>query len=107
MSFRSKQQIIRQPEGQYVKGRWVKSGDTVLEIMASVQPATNDDMQNLPEGKRIERAVRIYTDALLRVDDNTGDVLLWLGTEYRIIAQARFRMGVISHYRYYAVSEQL
>ena len=44
MSFRSKQQIIRQPEGQYVKGRWVKGGDTVLEIMASVQPATNDDM---------------------------------------------------------------
>ena len=44
MSFRSKHQIIRQPEGQYVKGRWVKGGDTVLEIMASVQPATNDDM---------------------------------------------------------------
>lgn len=108
MSFRSKQQIIRQPDGQYVKGRWVKGGDTTMEIMASVQPATNDDTQNLPEGKRIERAVRIYTDALLNVDgaDNNGDVLVWQGRHYRVIAVAPYRSNVISHYRYLAAEAE-
>lgn len=109
MSFRSRQQIIRQADGEYIDGRWVKGGDTRLEITASVQPASNDDMQNLPEGKRIGRAVRIYTDALLNTDgaDNNGDVLVWQGRHYRVIAVAPYRSGVISHYRYLAAEAAL
>ena len=118
MGLRKQHTIRRFADGAYIKGRWQKGVETqTLVIAASVQPIRNDERENLPEGKRMGRAVKIYTDALLRVDDNMGDallrvddnmgdVLLWLGTEYRIIAQARFQMGIISHYRYYAVSEQ-
>lgn len=107
MGLRKQHAIRRFADGAYIKGRWQAGAPSeMLLINASVQPIRNDERENLPEGKRMGRAVKIYTDALLRVDDNMGDVLLWLGTEYRIIAQARFQMGVISHYRYYAVSEQ-
>ena len=60
------------------------------------------------EGKRIERAVRIYTDALLNVDgaDNNGDVLVWQGRHYRVIAVAPYRSNVISHYRYLAAEAE-
>lgn len=107
MGLRKQHAIRRFTDGAYIKGRWQAGAPSeMLLINASVQPIRNDERENLPEGKLMGRAVKIYTDALLRVDDNMGDVLLWLGTEYRIIAQARFQMGVISHYRYYAVSEQ-
>lgn len=108
MSFRKPQTVKRFAGGKYVKGRWVADEESeTLQIMASVQPVTNDDMQNLPEGKRIERAVKIYTDELLRVEgtDEQGDIILWQGREYRVIAIAPNQMGVISHYRYYAVTE--
>lgn len=106
-SFRRPQTIRRYTDGSYVKGKWVAGQDcTELQILASVQPMTNSDMQHLPEGKRIKRGVKIYTSELLKVDgtDNQGDELLWLGIAYRVIAVAMYQMGVISHYRYYAVT---
>ena len=82
MGLRKQHTIRRFADGAYIKGRWQQGTETqTLVIAASVQPIRNDERENLPEGKRMGRAVKIYTDALLRVDDNMGDVLLWLGTE--------------------------
>jgi len=107
MSFRKPQTVKRFAGGRYVKGRWVADEESeTLQIMASVQPVTNDDMQNLPEGKRIERAVKIYTDELLRVEgtDEQGDVILWQGREYRVIAIAPNQMTFITSLKAFAIT---
>lgn len=115
-SFRRPVQVIRRGEGQWVDGRWVAGGDEApITIMASVQPATLSDydtLQALPEGRRVEAMVRIYTDAVLNVagaDGTNGDRVVWphgpRPGKYLVRAVSPWQSGVISHYRYLAVLE--
>ncbi|MCA7086052.1 hypothetical protein K7G19_20900 [Cupriavidus sp. DB3] len=84
--------------------------------MASVQPATlsedYDTLQALPEGRRVEAMIRVYTDAVLAVAgaaDTNGDRIVWphgpRPGNYLVRAVSPWQSGVISHYRYLAVLE--
>lgn len=116
-SFRRPVQVIRRGAGQWVAGRWIEGADGPLDtIMASVQPATlsedYDTLQALPEGRRVEAMVRVYTDAVLAVAgaaDTNGDRIVWphgpRPGNYLVRAVSPWQSGVISHYRYLAVLE--
>lgn len=115
-SFRRPVQVIRRAAGQWVGGRWVEGPDGPADtIMASVQPATlsdDDTLQALPEGRRVEAMVRVYTDAVLTVagaDNTNGDRVVWphgpRPGHYLVRAVSPWQSGVISHYRYLAVLE--
>lgn len=115
-SFRRPVQMIRRGAGQWVAGRWIDGADGPPHtIMASVQPAALSDydtMQALPEGRRVEAMVRVYTDAVLAVAgaaDTNGDRIVWphgpRPGNYLVRAVSPWQSGVISHYRYLAVLE--
>jgi hypothetical protein len=109
--IRSPQSILIRSPGQRVNGVWQNGAETPGTIIASVQPATasdNDQMQNLLGGKRIERAVRIYTAERLNVageNRSNGDVLLWQGARYIVSAVGQWRTTPLRHYRYIAIKE--
>jgi len=109
MSFRKPHQIILCGEGKYVQGKWVDGMEQEpITIMASVQPATAgdyDQMRAEPGGRRIERMVRMYTDARLPVageDGSNGAILLWEGGRYVLIAVSPWRSTALAHFRYLA-----
>lgn len=50
-------------------GYWVEGSSTDSSIVASVQPASGEELQVLPEGERTKRAIRVYTATELRTTD--------------------------------------
>lgn len=109
--IRSPQSIMTRAPGQRVNGVWQDGAETPGTIIASVQPASlsdNDQLQNMLGGKRIERAVRIYTNSRLNVageNGSNGDILIWQGTRYVISAVGQWRTTPLRHYRYIAIKE--
>lgn len=110
--FRKPYQIIPRAEGEYVQGKWVDGLELEpVTILASVQPASAgdyDQMRAEPGGRRIERMVRIYTDAVLQVageDDTNGAILLWEGGRYLVIGVSPWRSTALAHFRYLAAQE--
>lgn len=114
MTFRKKVTIRPAKQGgQFVDGVWQDGvAEQPFEILASVQPASSGDydrMMQRADGARIERMVRIYTDADLKQSGNDeaassdGDVLLFDGCEFLIRDKSEWQSGIISHYRYLAV----
>lgn len=78
-----------------------------FKVLASVQPFKANEMMLLPEGSRTARAVKVYTDKELYVDDqrtNTmADRFKWRGKLFEVVASDIFQSDVINHYRAYAV----
>lgn len=107
-SFRTPQTVLVRQPGERVNGRWVDGGTSPLTVWGTVQPASAgdyDQLRALMEGRRIERVVRLYTDARLAVageSDANGDFLLWEGTQYLLIAVSPWRTTGLRHYRYLA-----
>lgn len=111
MSLRRPYTIRRRAPGAYVNGRWVPGTAGAAEtIRASVQPAQLSDydmLEPLPEGRRVESLVRVYTSVLLQVAGNesptaSGDLLDLPQGEYVFMAVSPWQSGIISHYRYLA-----
>lgn len=108
--FRSPQTVYKHAAGEYVGGRWVPGAAGAPEtIQASIQPATvgdYDTMQATIGGRRIERMIRIYSDAELTPageDWTNGDEVLWRGSRYLVVAVSPWQSDVIPHFRMYAV----
>ncbi|WP_237173039.1 hypothetical protein [Paracandidimonas lactea] len=109
MTIRTPQTIIPRSEGSRVNGIWQDGADLpAITILGSVQPATKGDYDQLQaeqSGRRIERLVRLYTDARLPVageDRTNGAILLWEGERYLLVAVSPWRSTALKHYRYLA-----
>ena len=104
MSFRKPQIITRTSAGSYVNGTFVAGSPSTITIQASIQPATGEDMKSLPEGRRLDDYVKVYTDSDLQVlEESSGiqpDKLEWRGHTYECISADVRQMGIISHFKY-------
>lgn len=60
--------------GQYVNGRYVNGSSTISSITMSVQPLTDKELLNQPEGQRTKRIVKGYTPELLKTSDERTSV---------------------------------
>jgi len=102
--FRKPLTVKRTTAGAYVGGFWVEGGlvTPAPVIRASVQPASQDDMQLLPEGRRISGAYRLYTDDDLMVANGTqnADVIEIAGADYEVMADASWQNSIINHRSY-------
>lgn len=112
MSFRKPQQIKRTVAGSYVNGVFVEGAETTVTIQASVQPVSGQDMVSVPEGRRSSDVVKIYTDSDLFCQGNLGsgqspDRLVWRGNDYEVYTKDVCQMGVVSHFKYYAIKEPI
>ncbi len=75
-----------------------------MAILASIQPATSKDMQNLPEGRRTRSTFALFTDTeLLTSDDGASpkkaDQVTIAGDVFEVMAVERWQNNVINHYR--------
>lgn len=109
--IRTPQNMMFRTPGSRATGYWVEGAETAGTILASVQPATlsdYDQMRNELGGKRIERMVRIYTATRLNVageNGSNGDILIWEGARYVVSAVSPWRTTPLRHYRYWAIKE--
>lgn len=108
--FRKPLTVKRQSEGAWVNGFWVAGSETTLTIQASAQPANADDMQLLPDGKRLQGAYKIYTDADLIVAiegvTQVADKVVINGQDYEISAANPWQNGIIPHNEFMATRVQ-
>ncbi|QLB23323.1 hypothetical protein [Phocoenobacter skyensis] len=114
MTFRKKYVVKKaKKNGSFVDGVWQDiASEEKIEVMASVQPATQSDydaMELRSDGAVVERAIRIYTRENLKQAGNDGsnsadgDVLIYDDCEFLIRDKSSWQSGIIPHYRYLAV----
>lgn len=104
MSFRKPYTITRKAAGSYVNGLFVAGSPSTLTIQASIQPVSGEDLKPLPEGRRLDDYIKVYTDSNLQMlQESTGkqpDQLTWRGHTYECISVDARQMDVINHYKY-------
>ena len=90
-------------------GAWVQGAAATTTIYGSPQPATDEDMQSLPEGERRRSGKRVYTPTALHTVDQvagkSADVLTIDGVAWQVRRCDRQR-SVIPHYKAIATRVQ-
>lgn len=80
--------VTRSSGGQYVEGKFVNQGETVVNITASVQPLTGLETQSIPEGDRNKERLKIYSvDLIQMIEESTGreaDIINVDGVEFLV-----------------------
>lgn len=95
---------VEQPNtGAYVNGTWTPdAAPQAVTIRMSVQPATDKDLQILPEGERTRRVLKGYTvtplDTAEEPEVKRGDVILYDNTRFEVHHVERW-IGDLSHYK--------
>ena len=96
--FRKPLTVTRPAAGIYVDGLWVDGATSSLEIKASVQPATTDDLQSLPENRRQLGAYRLYSDSPFQSAKEgvqNPDLVVIHGDTYEIAQSEPWKNGVV------------
>ena len=100
--FRQPLIVTRKTGGDFVNGIWTPGTTTDVDISASVQPASPDDMQRLPEGRRQEKAYVLRSDQeLIETNDNaeqSADLVTIGGEDYEVVRCSRWQNGIINHF---------
>jgi hypothetical protein len=107
MSLRQPYIVLREAAGAYVNGAWVAGVRSVLTVQASVQPIKlGQDMQAVPEGRRLSDFVKVYTGSPLFITDEANsvqpDIIVSGGFGYELNDISAAQSGVLNHYRYQA-----
>ena len=80
--------------GEFAEGGWVEATPVILTLYGPVVSASQEDLQQVPEGDRVVGAKAFYsTEKLYRTHKESGpqssgtsDRITWQGEEYRISA---------------------
>jgi hypothetical protein len=93
-------------QGAYdTNGNWVRGPKVQVDIIASVQPLTPDELQRLPENQSNREAVKIYTTTKIVVaSDKTqknSDVLVIDGRRFEVFAVTNFVQPQAMNITYY------
>ena len=110
MIFRKPVTIKRKAPGQFTNGVWQDGAETTFSIEASVQPTTPEDLQSLPESRRMGTSYRLYTDIrLFTVTEKSSnpDVAVIDGEDYEIAMVSIWQNNIIPHYKAIAVRDQV
>lgn len=100
--FRQLRTGRRRTNGGFVGGFPQPSTVEMLVFTASVQPATSDALQLLPEGRRLTGSVMVFTSSDLKVASasHNSDLLLHNGLVYECMAQMPWGNNIINHNAY-------
>ena len=99
--FRQDVAVERREPGAFVDGVWAPGvvSPSVTFIKASVQPASQDDLERLPEGQRITGAYKLFTNDTLRLarDGQEADRVQIGGDWYLVTAAEDWNNGIVPH----------
>lgn len=107
-SFRKPIVVKRFQPGHNEQGHWIEGDTTQFAIVASVQPLKASELEVMPEGRRTNaRAIKIYTNDKLMAtnqkENQLADQIYWQDNFYEVVSVDEYQMGVISHYKIYAL----
>jgi len=100
--FNQSLSVTREPGGSYVDGVWAPGSPVTVQISGSVQPASENELKLLPEGRREDGAYAIRSLQELRA----GDVVPIGGEDHEVVRRQVWQNGVIPHYVGIAVRVQ-
>lgn len=86
-------------------GRKIAGAKTTLDIRCSVQPLSDKELLNLPEGQRTKSKFKLFTDTTLKVIDDP-DELTYEGIEY-VVQGTTDWIGTTDFGRYLLVKKLL
>ena len=92
----------RKGSGSYVGGVWVPGSAAQITIAASVQPASENELKLLPEGRREDGAYALRSKQEIRAED----VFPIYGDDHEVLRVQVWQNGVIPHYLGLAVRVQ-
>ncbi len=73
-----------------VKGRVVPQSYSVNNFEASIQPATADELEEMPQAERNKETLKLYTETELRPVDDDGkfaaDIVEWRGKLWKVVS---------------------
>nr|DAG30125.1 MAG TPA: Minor capsid protein [Caudoviricetes sp.] len=90
--------------GVLVKGRWTEGIETRTEFSGTWQPASGQDLQKLPEGKRNDETFKCFAPievAFTAADADksvSGDRIEKDGVRYEVILAAPWNNGLLPHW---------
>ena len=108
MSFRIARKILTEADGSYVNGYWLAGARAIIAADTSIQPVVmGQDMESLPEGRRLSDFVKVYTDSKLKVTDESTqpDLIVFDDFVYELVSIFKYQSNVLSHYKYVAVKQ--
>lgn len=91
--------------GAYVNGLWVPGGTTTFDIVASIQPISGREKQQLPEGFHTKEIRVVYTTTALQTQngDALPDTVSIDGESWSVIRFERWQaFGGVHHVAYIA-----
>lgn len=104
--------LYRKNPGAYVDGRWVEGGETLIVILASIQPTTGEEMLSIPEGRRDRKTYALFTktpvEVIHGVNNSTNpDQVEIYGERYEVTRVEVWQnnpsvFGIVNHYKIYA-----
>jgi hypothetical protein len=100
--FRQSVTVRRRANGAFVAGVWTPGALSTTTVQASIQPASAEDMQRLPEGQRQTGAVKLFTADALRTakGQQEADIIVTTQGEYEVSVAEEWRNGLIPHNAY-------
>lgn len=108
-SFRRTLTVRRRADGNYNQDDnagffEVEGEETTFTIQASVQPLSGSDIRLLPENRREEELLRIYTDTQLKAAEKGSagncDIVEIGGIDYEVTNLFPWQNNAINHYKY-------
>lgn len=100
--FRKQISCIRKDAGAYnIDGIWIEGTETPFEIIGDIQTLSQFELDQLPEGRSIDKSFRIYSDTRLKdVTDKNPDMVLIDDERYEVLASYPHQEhNVIDHYK--------
>lgn len=99
------------PAGHYQRGKWVEGAQSGsdITILASVQPASGNDMRTFAEGRRVSAMYKCFTDTEVFTSDpvkgKNRDTATWNGQVFEIVHVEPWTNGIISHFMFLMMRE--
>lgn len=94
--------LIRSSSGSYANGLWIPAAGVEETLKGSVQQPTPSDLKTLPEARRLDDSVVVFTRDLI----TEGDKLSLKGATYEVLKVSTWDNGVLPHRRAIAVKMQ-
>lgn len=101
--LRSIPATVRSYSGEYVDGVWEQTlTSTRTGVMCSLHPMRGADLDQLPEGLREHKTMKIFTDVILVTKETSQapDTIELKGTLYNVVMAAPWENNVLTHYEY-------
>ena len=100
--FRKQISCIRKDAGAYnIDGIWVEGAETPFEIIGDIQTLSQFELDQLPEGRRLNKSFRIYSEIRLNdLNNKNPDIILINGERFEVLSSYPHQEhNVIDHFK--------